>query len=181
MLVWRSVDYIASGFAMNVSSCWLLGLSKHHAFGASSDGFIHLFLWCFKGDINTANPDKPSLFNGLDSLLSTHGWLFSKSVYLSPAVTGTCCPTRSSRFWLLASSRLAQLALRMPRLCMWRGGVPLFCWWGSNRRFRDSRGAVKKQAYRVIRSGSSMISFPWKLCRGNHRCWKPEGTKGKNT
>lgn len=105
-LVWRSVDYIFSGFAMNVFSCWLLGLPKHHVFGASSDGFIHLFLCCFKGDINIANPYKPCYFNGWDSLLSTHGWWFSKSFYLSPAVTGTCCPTRSSRsdFLLLLAS-----------------------------------------------------------------------------
>lgn len=82
---------------------------------------------------------------------------------------------------LLASSRLAQLALRMRRLCMWRGGVPLFVDGEATGDFGISRGAVKKQAYRVIRSGSLMNFVPMEMMQGKSQMLKTWRDKRYNT
>lgn len=79
---------------------------------------------------------------------------------------------------LLASSRLAQLALRMPRLCMWRGGFPFLLMGKQPEISGFPAEPWENRPIGWLEVDLWWISFPWKWCRGNHRCWKPEGTRG---
>ena len=147
---------------MNAASCGLLGLSKHHAFGASSDGFIYLFLCCFKGALILQ-----TLIYPVNSMAEIVCFLLMDdcfpdlSIFLKQSRDMLSDPFAAVR--LLASSRLAQLALRMPRLCMWRGGVPLFADGEATGDFGISRGAVKKWPI-----GWLEVDVWWFLSHGNH-------------